>query len=182
MQRIFFPLFVLLFSFNRTNAQIIPLFKSLVCTKSDTTIALQYYKSVDGILLSKIDSFDLFLAKTKYELDSNYFYKIKFTSFNGKLDIAICYQSDYHDYVMLTNSLGFEKIKSKLKPFAFFFYKNRLMLCTIYRENINSTTGAKALLKNLICENVNESEKKLILHQPKGYTVQGKPVKGYYLD
>ncbi len=182
VMKIFFPLFVLLFSFNRTNAQIIPLFKSLVCIKSDTTIALHYYKSVDSILLSKIDSFDLFLAKTKYELDSNYFYKIKFTSFSGKLELAICYQSDYHDYLMLTNSRSFEKVKSKLKVFAFFFYKNRLMLCTTYRENMNSSVGGKQLLKNLIFENVNEAEKNLILHPPNDNRVQGKPVKGYYLD
>jgi hypothetical protein len=180
--KIFFSCLFFFISFNRTNAQINPLFKSLVSIKSDTTIALHYYKSVDSILLSKIDSFDLFLAKNKYELGSNYFYKIKFTSFNGKLDIAICYQSDYHDYLMITNSGGFEKVKSKLKVFAFFFYKNRLMLCTTYRENINSAEGDKQLLKNLIFENVNEAEKQLILHPPEAIIVQTKPVKGYYLE
>lgn len=182
MLRIFSLISIFILFFSKIEAQIISTFKNLVNTKTDTTIVLQYFKNADSILLSKIDSFDLFLEKNKYELDSNNFYKIKFTSSNGKIDIAICYQSDYHDYLMLTNSSSFEKVKNKLKAFAFFFYKNKLVLCTTYRENINSTIGSKQLLKNLIYESVNQSEKKLILRPPNDIRVETKPVKGYYLD
>jgi hypothetical protein len=169
-------------SFSKTNAQVISTFKQLLNAKADTCINLQYFKNADSILLNKIDSFDLFLTETKYELDSNYFYLVQFTKIRNKIEIGISYCSQYNEYLMITNSLGFGKLNRKRKVFAFFFYKNKLILCSTQLSNINYKDGSKQLLKNLIYENVNESEKAFILHLPNEIRVEGKPAKQYYLE
>lgn len=163
-------------------AQIVPLFKGLVKTTQDTTIELHYFKNADSILVSKIDSFDLFLKQKEYKLDSNYFYRISFLIYEGKSEITIAYQSQYNDYLMLTKPAHFGKRKNELRSFSFFFYKNRLMLCAMYSKNILWSNGAKHLLKNLIYENVNELERKLICHPPADVIVRSKPAKGYSID
>lgn len=163
----------------KSSAQVISSYKTLMNAKCDTIIRMQYFKKADSALLSKIDSFNLYLAERKYDVDTNFFYQVKFDYSENKLRPVIRYVSHYVDYLMITNS--------SLKPsnvvvFAFTFYNNRLVLFTTHKKNITMTAETAGLLKNLIYENVNEKEKGFILHTPNEILVQTKPVKGYYLE
>lgn len=179
MHKLIFVLF--LFSFQTVRSQVIELQKKITAqfTKSEEFITLKYFKKVDDILLKKLDSFDLFLSQEKYELDSTFFYEIWFRKINDKQAVTICYQSQYHDYLMISNSLKATKKKS---PFAFFFYKNKLVICSVFSRTLDLSKESKVLLKNLIYEHIKESEKALIKNPPNAVIVESKPVKRYYLE
>jgi hypothetical protein len=176
-----FIFFFSLFAIN-CNAQVIGLYNKLIQEVNDTTVNLQYFKNADSLLLNKLDSFDLFLKKTKYELDSNYFYTIDFAIRQCKTEVVVSYNSEYDDYVLFAKMYKNENRYAVSVPFAFFFYKNRLILCSILRQGLHLSKDADHLLTNLIYEHVDAKEKKLILGYPQyEYQIRTKPVKGYYL-
>ena len=148
----------------------------------NTSILLTYYKNVDKILLQKLDSFDLFLKEIKYQVDTNYFYCIGFSKRGDKLTAAVNYASMYNDYLFYTNSGHYSGVKYRQNVFAFFFYKNKLVICFTFIGNFTLTKDAESLLKNLMYEHIDESEKKLIGNPPKGIAILAKPVKRYYLE
>jgi hypothetical protein len=178
-------IFFILLSFTtiNSNAQVIALYDKLMQKVNDTTITLQYFKNADSVLLNKIDSFDIFLNQRKYELDSNYFYELKFEVRQCKKRIIIRYNSQYVDYIMVAKMSEQKQRYGDRMPFAFFFYKNKLIMCSILRNGLHLSKDAEDFVTNLIYEHVDESEKKLILGYPQdSYKVLTKPVKGYFLD
>jgi hypothetical protein len=157
-------------------SQVIELQEKLLVQYSgpDTCISLVYFNKVDSVLLEKIDSFDLYLSQKKYESDADFFYEIIFRKIDNKQVITLCYLSQYHDYLMISNSLNSRYKKS---PFAFFFYRNKLIICSGYSKKLELSKESNMLLKNLVYE------KKLIKTPPlDGVLVQSKPVKLYYLE
>lgn len=175
------------FVFIKTNAQIISLSGKLMQGVNDTSISLQYFKNVDSILLNKIDSFDLFLKNDKYELDSNFFYVIDMGGifyYGCNKKIVIHYASQYCDYISVANLGAFKRPSGNRTPFAFFFYKSKLVICRMaFRKDLHLTDESIKLLTNLIYESVNESEKKLILGYPQyEYNVLVKPLEEYCIE
>ena len=179
-----FTFFIFLsFSITQSNAQVIAAYDKLLQKVNDTTITLQYFKNADSILLNKLDSFDIYLKQRKYELDSNYFYELKLEIRQCKKRIVISYNSQYDDYILVAKMSRHKNISGDRMPFGFFFYKNRLIICSILRNGLHLSKDAVDMVTNLICEHVNESEKKLILGYPQDqYNILTKPVKGYFLD
>jgi hypothetical protein len=177
--------FFILFSFTTTqsDAQVIALYDKLMKKVNDTTITLQYFRNADSILLKKLDSFDISLNERKYELDSNYFYEIKLEIRQCKKRIVISYNSQYDDYILVAKMNRHKNRYGDRIPFAFFFYKNKLIICSILRNELHLSKDSEDLVTNLIYEHVDESEKKLILGYPQNqYNILTKPVKGYFLD
>lgn len=164
-------------------AQLISLHNKLAENRGDTAIFIQYFKSPDSILVKQLDSFDLYLESIQYKLDSSFFYTISFEVRQSKKRSIISYNSEYCDYIRVAN---LSKNKSPYRyrtVFAFFFYKNKLVLCDILSRNLRLTSDGVKLLTNLIYENVNENEKRLISGYPQyEYNLLSKPVKGYNFE
>jgi hypothetical protein len=177
--------FFILLSFTtiKSNAQVIALYDKLMQKVNDTTITLQYFKNADSALLNKLDSFDIFLNQRKYESNSNYFYALNFEIRQCKKRIVISYNSQYDDYILVAKMSRYKNRYGDRTPFAFFFYKNRLIICSILRNGLHLSKDAEEMVTNLIYEHVDESEKKLILGYPQyQYNILTKPVKGYFLN
>jgi hypothetical protein len=178
--------FLLIFNSFISNAQVIKIHDILKERSNDSTLNLQYFKNIDSVLINKLDSFDLYLSKKMYELDSNYFFTIDLgvlRKASFRKEIIIKYGSQYNDYISVSNLVNNKSPFGNRTVFAFSFYKNKLVLFTILKKNLSLTNDASKLLTNLVYEHVNTLEKKLILGFPQySSVIKVKPIKSYFLD
>jgi hypothetical protein len=141
------------------SGQVLKQFKKINALKKDSTVNIHYFKNVDSVILNKLDSFDQYLTKRKFQLDSNFFYNIEFTPKEKKLSLHLSYNFLYSIYLVMLSKENKIKIS---QPFAFFFYKNRLVICTTFSEKLIENQPAQDLLANLMYEHLSIKEKKMI--------------------
>lgn len=183
MKKIIFFILITTLFVNKQYGQIIDLYKKINNTLQvkDTQVRVQYYKTIDSSIFSKIDSFFVLIRNEypKYSLDSNFFISVGlFFDENNLPKVSLYYNMGNAYYRKFSNCQN----RYLNTAYAFFFYKEKLVLFSIYnspqkKHRITYSEESCMLVKNLIYENFSASEKALISKPPKLITVvaEGKP-------
>lgn len=165
-----------------TYAQVVDKYKKIytVSKQKDTIVELTYFKNVDSILASKIDSF---ICYQNQQLGSkaaeDYFFCISFWARPNGQYISVKHKAMYNDFLMLTGGTVYTRNES---AFAYSFYKDKLVVFTTNNRSIHIGDCGISILKNLIFEQFSLKEKRKILQKPEIVEVSSQPVKGYYID